>query len=198
MKRNTLFALLVGSLALTFASTAVAQTDDENTEGTTVTQPAFVDADGDGICDNVAQRHAMANRALRLAHAAGMKHQRRAAMGNLTDAQRAQVQQVIADMKAGEATPEDVHAAVGQKLQEFGVTLPENWGQNFRQFAEQRRLTDEQRAEVRALVESMKAEGKARDEIHTAVAAKYEEWGRAMPERFGKGPMRQAQRSASE
>ena len=189
MTRRSLLTCLVGALALTFTTGAVAQTDDESTEGNTIAQPAFVDADGDGICDNVADRHALANRALRGAFGANRGRQMRMLTANLTDEQKAEVQQLVNEMKANEAARDEIHAAVGQKLQELGITLPENWDQTFQQFSAVRRLTDEQRAEVRALVESMQAEGKTRDEIHTAIATKYEEWGKAMPERFGKGQM---------
>mgnify|MGYP003961063661 CR=1 FL=1 len=177
MKRQTLFTCLMSAFALTLATAAVVQAEDEET----VPAPTeFVDTDGDGISDGAARHHAMRGRGLHKAYQENRRAQMDAIKANLTDEQQTELHELVSGLKDGETTREEIDAALGAKLQEFGVTLPENWGQTPGQFAEANRLTEEQRTEIKTLVDAMEADGKTREEIHAAVEAKHTEWGVVM------------------
>jgi len=46
-------------------------------------------------------------------------------LGNLTDEQRAEIDQIVQDMKEAGATREEIKAAVDAKLEEWGIEVPE-------------------------------------------------------------------------
>ncbi len=180
MKRQTIISSLLGAFTIALFAGGVAHAEDDADETTAAPQTEFVDADGDGIGDGVARRHRMHNRGLRGAFHTTRREQMETVRAGLTEEQRTELDALVAELKEGEATREDIHAAVGVKLQEYGVTLPENWGETFQQFAAGNRLTEEQRTEVKALVDAMEAEGKTREDIRAAVEAKHAEWGVVM------------------
>ena len=175
--------LMVGLTALTFVGGAWAQEDETTTDEPVVEAPAFVDEDGDGINDVAMQRHRRGalGQEIRNSFMATKRGQLQALTTQLTEEQQTELQEMVAALREEGKTREEVHAAVGTKLQEFGLELPEDWSQTPQEYAEQFRLSEEQRSEVHALVESMRTEGKTRDEIRAAVAAKYEEWGKELP-----------------
>ena len=101
-------------------------------------------------------------------------------MSQLTDDQKAQIQQLIQSMRDSGATPEEIRDAVNAKLQEWGIQLPEdNGGQHGRPWMSQ--LTDDQKAQIQQLIQSMRDSGATPEEIRDAVNAKLQEWGIQLP-----------------
>lgn len=168
MKKTILLALVAGAAALMFAADAYAQ--------------VYVDADGDGINDNAAFMH---RRGGFFGRGTG---ELRGLMANLTDEQKAEIQATVEALKAEGATPEQIHAAVGEKLVSFGVTLPEGWNvpPPFRGLVAN--LTDEQKAEIDATIAALVAEGATREQIHQAVGEKLESFGVTLPEYWNTPP----------
>ena len=210
MKRYALLALLMAAVVYAFAGVAMAQTDDTETEETTTEATSgggagtginFVDEDGDGINDNSMARHraqAMKQRGERVL-AANRARLLETLTAQLTEEQQTELQTLLTTLREEGKTPTEIHTAVGAKLVEYGVTLPEEWNQTPQQAMQQNRLSTQQREEVRALVQSMQADGKTREEIRAAVAAKYEEWGKEMPGlRYGARNRQRAQQQTSE
>ena len=188
MKRFLAYSLLAVACSFAFATGTPAQTNDES-DGTDVTveAPVFVDADGDGINDIAAMRHHRRNNGVERA----FRHARHGMMADvrdqLTDEQIAELDQLVADLRAGETERGEHHTAITEKLQEFGITLPENWNQTPGDFASQFRLSEEQRGEIQELVEGMRGEDASREDIRAAVDAKYTEWGIERPQMPGHG-----------
>ncbi|KPL02845.1 MAG: hypothetical protein AMJ90_04660 [candidate division Zixibacteria bacterium SM23_73_2] len=111
-------------------------------------------------------------------------------MSNLTEEQRVDVREKIDEMKSQGATRKEIHTAVAEMLEVYGVELPEKWGKGHRgghmRFLSE--LTDEQREAVRDKIEEMRSQGVTREEIHTAVAEMLKGYGVELPERWGEGP----------
>ena len=108
----------------------------------------------------------------------------RAWMAQLTDEQRQQVQAKIKEMKAANAKPEEIKAAVAEMLKGFGITPDPGKNKQAgkgagkgeaRGFMAQ--LTADQRAQVLAKIKEMKAAGKTPEEIKAAVAEMLKGWG---------------------
>lgn len=166
MGKTTLFTLLLGAAA--FASGAHAQ--------------GYVDADGDGINDNAAFMH---RRGGFFGHGGG---ELRGLVADLTDEQKDEIKATVEALRDEGATPEQIHAAIGEKLESFGVALPEGWNvpPPFRSYVTD--LTGEQKAVLEATIESLVAEGATRDQIHLAIGEKLESFGVALPEDWSTPP----------
>lgn len=93
----------------------------------------------------------------------------------LTDDQRDILKSTIADLREAEATREEIRAAVEALYAEWGLEMPVRDGR-LSDF-----LTEEQQAELEALVQGMKDAGATREEIKAAVDALFEEWGIERP-----------------
>ena len=119
------------------------------------------DENADGLDDKVVKRHRMGQRL------------------DLSEEQREAVKATVDELKEAEATREDIHAAVGAKLQEMGVELPEGWED--RQAAredraaqhEERRTAREERAgqkaELREIVDQVREDGGTKEDVKAAV-----------------------------
>lgn len=102
-------------------------------------------------------------------------------MAQLSEEQRQQVRSLIEELKADGATREEIHVAVTEMLSEWGIEAPERPRQNRRP-----QLSEDQRQALRELRESMKEQGKSRQEIHQAVIELFESWGIEPPEKPGR------------
>jgi DNA-binding transcriptional regulator YhcF (GntR family) len=135
---------------------------------------------------------------LDIANAQGPKQERSAPrfMQQLNDEQKAEMKSMIADMKAAGATREEIHIAVKEKLDEFGVKPPERGDQmdahGFRgpghdgpMFHNQ--LNEEQRTEIREKIDELKNQGASREEIHQTVSEMLKGYGIEPPENGFKG-----------
>ncbi len=116
---------------------------------------------------------------------------------DLTEEQRQAVQQRVADMRSQGATHEEVHRAVAEMVQDYGVELPRDWGEHHGPEGSgrgseglMRGLNDEQRQAVRARIKEMRAEGAAPEEVHEAVGEMLRGYGVELPEDWGerRGP----------
>jgi len=118
-------------------------------------------------------------------HKKGNKRQGRKGKGDLcadlTDEQRQQIKDTVAEMKEAGATRDEINAAVKELLEGFGVEVPDDWGEHKKGNKRQGRkdkgdlfadLTDEQRQQIeeqRQQIAEMKEAGATRDEIKAAV-----------------------------
>lgn len=96
------------------------------------------------------------------------------AMAGLTKQQKDEIKKLRTNMRRQGATPEQIHLAVGQKVRSFGVDVPEDWSLTAREYDVHRRMTDEERANVRSAADSLRREGRTNAEVRAAVSRKYE------------------------
>ena len=109
----------------------------------------------------------------------------------LTTEQREAVQDRIAEMRDQGATREEIHTAITEMLEEYGIELPENWpppgdlrglGQGPGGFWAD--LTEDQRQAVNDKITEMREEGATREEIRVAVSEMLEGYGIKLPENW--------------
>ena len=111
---------------------------------------------------------------------------------DLTEDQRQSIHDKMEEMREQGATREEIHTAMTEMLEGYGIELPEKglgwhgprgfgpWGECFGAD-----LTEEQRKTVREKIREMRGQGAAREEIHTAVAAMLETYGIELPDFLG-------------
>ena len=140
--------------------------------------PSFVDENGDGIDDNSRQRHRRGRRGI-------VGKRGRAGLGSvLSTEQKAEIKALVEGLKASETANADIHAAVEAKLVEWEIERPERPARGDRPERGLNALLDEtQEAEIKALVEGLKAGETSGTDIRAAVDAKLAEWEIERPER---------------
>ncbi|KPL18930.1 MAG: hypothetical protein AMJ92_05470 [candidate division Zixibacteria bacterium SM23_81] len=115
--------------------------------------------------------------------AGGFGHRHTGLMAPLSQEQREEIHQMIREMRNRDATGEQTRAAVQEKMQQWGIELPEPPAE----------LTAEQRKTLRAVVYELWQDGATGEEIRAAAAEQFEEYGLQMPEHgwdhFDKGPL---------
>lgn len=150
--------------------------------------PTFVDEDGDGINDLAALRHRFGRR-----HGRGFGRGMGAAelvwIGTeLTDEQKAAIQEKVDAMRAEDVPREEIHAAVGEMLAGYNIDLPADgsWRLGRRGDGSQvwvaTALTEEQQTALREKIDGMRQEGASRDAIHAATAEVLAGFGISIPE----------------
>jgi len=99
----------------------------------------------------------------------------RSLMTSLTREQRMEINRLVQEMMQAGSSPQEIEEAVDAKLAEWGIEAPGDpgppsppWMMN---------LTEEQRVEIRQLIETMRRNGASRDEITEAVLKRLEEYG---------------------
>ena len=120
-------------------------------------------------------------------------HHDRGFWADLTDEQRGLIQAKISEMKDQGATWEEIHEAITEMLEEFGIELHEHWGGPHGSLGIHlgplwEDLTKEQREAIRNTITEMQEQGATREEIHEAVTELLEGFGIELPENWGKGP----------
>jgi Spy/CpxP family protein refolding chaperone len=183
MKNVSLF-LVAGAAALLFAAGAHAQ----ETDNTVDTPSAWVDADGDGINDLAPRGPHGRGGGMDRAYMESRHQLMEQLAADLTADQKAEIKTLMQTLREDGTTPEAVQTALGEKLQSFGITLPETWYQTPLEFAGGFTLTAEQRAAVASLMESSKADGKTREEVRTAMSELLTSYGVTLPDNFMIGP----------
>ena len=106
-------------------------------------------------------------------------------MRDLTIEQRAEVHELVNNMRSEGASRTEIHAALEQLFDQWGIELPGRTGSGQGHFGPPpflNNLTEEQQAEFQALVSGMIENGATQGEIHAAVRALLEEWGIELPE----------------
>lgn len=111
-------------------------------------------------------------------------------LNDLTDQQRETIQEKREEMRNQGATREEIHAAVVEMLKEYGVELPEDWGEGCRGGHKGflNNLTDQQREAVHDKIQQMQDEGVSPQEIHAAMSEMLKGYGIELPENCP-GPM---------
>ncbi len=102
----------------------------------------------------------------------------------LTDDQRDEVRLLISSMRADGALNDEIHNAVAALFTSWGLEPPDFCGPRKGRFGHRQlmnQLTDDQRAEVRQLVRTMRADGASRAEIRSAVNDLLISWGIDVP-----------------
>lgn len=102
-------------------------------------------------------------------------------MTQLTDAQKQEIQQMVQSMKDSGATQQEIRDAVNAKLQGWGIQVPQDNGGQPRQPPWMSQLTDQQKQEIKQLMDSLTQSGATPQEIRDAVNAKLQEWGIEVP-----------------
>jgi len=90
----------------------------------------------------------------------------------LTAEQRQQLQGKLKELKAANAKPEEIKAAIAELYKGWGLEPPKAQGAGVDE-----RLTKDQRTELQAKIKELKDRGAKREEIKAAVAALYKQWG---------------------
>ena len=102
---------------------------------------------------------------------------------DLTDEQKEEIKTIVEELREDGASREEIKAAVDSKLTEWGIEVPE-----FKNGAKRRHppflndLTEEQREEIKDIVQDMRENGASREEVKAAVDSKLTEWGIEVPE----------------
>ena len=109
---------------------------------------------------------------------------------DLTEDQRAGIRDLVTGMRENDATREEIRTAMGAKLAEFGVELPEKSAERPRRGRRGFRglcadLTEEQRTTIRQTVQEMREDGVSREEIRAAARELLEGYGVELPESPG-------------
>ena len=102
----------------------------------------------------------------------------------LSEDQKEAIQTKMKELREQQVSREEIHKAVGGMLQSFGVELPYNWedGPQGRKNRGPRgrfwkQLNEEQKTELREMIESLKDNGATKKEIHESVNAKLKGFG---------------------
>jgi Spy/CpxP family protein refolding chaperone len=101
---------------------------------------------------------------------------------DLTDEQRAAVDAKIAELEAAGASEDEIRDALVDLLEELGVEVPAYLLGHIDRLLSQLDLTEDQIAEIDALVAQLRADGATQTEIQDAVLQKLEEWGVDVPD----------------
>ena len=98
-------------------------------------------------------------------------------MSQLTDEQKAELQQMLDSLRETGATHEETMIAISAKLEEWDIDIPEPNDQQRPEPPWMSELTDDQKAELQQYVESLRESGATPHEIRDAVNAKLEALG---------------------
>ncbi len=94
---------------------------------------------------------------------------------SLTEVQRTEMQALADSLRAAGASRTEIRAAIADLFADWGIERPDRRDGFFAQ------LSDDQKAELRALVQELRAAGGTRVEIRAAVKALFESWGLELP-----------------
>jgi DNA-binding transcriptional MerR regulator len=118
---------------------------------------------------------------IQLPERSGGQHQLSPWMSQLTDDQKEEIQQLVESLRESGASPKEIRDAVKATLEGWGIEVPEPVGRGQRLSPWMSQLTDEQKAQIQQLIQSMRDDGATPQEIRDAVNAKLQEWGIQLP-----------------
>ena len=102
-------------------------------------------------------------------------------MSQLTEEQKAELQQLLDSLRESGATPEETRDAINAKLQEWGIEAAERVDRGQRLPPCMSQLDDEQKEQIQQLVESLRESGATQHQIRDAVRAQLQQWGIEVP-----------------
>jgi len=102
-------------------------------------------------------------------------------MANLTDTQKASLEQKIKEMKEAGKSSQEIRSALDEMLKQWGIQVPQRLG-NPPAPPWMGNLTDTQKAILEAKIKELKAAGKTPQEIHSAIADMLKQWGIQVPQ----------------
>jgi Spy/CpxP family protein refolding chaperone len=124
-----------------------------------------------------------------LAQDHGWGHKGKDLFNNLTSEQRKAIQDKIAEMRSQGASREETHAAINEMLKSYGIEVPNDsiglppepgrFGQHEGGFWG--KLTEEQKAAVRAKMKEVKSNNASPEEMHTAIDEMLKSYGIEVP-----------------
>jgi hypothetical protein len=129
-------------------------------------------------------------------HGGGRQHpgfgqQRGGFWAELTEEQKQALQQKIQELRSGDASQEEIHAAVVEILQGWGIEPPERPGDGpkGKRFGKGKdgifsQLTEDQRKTLREKTSELRAQNASPEEIQNAIKELLESWGFEVPENF--------------
>jgi DNA-binding transcriptional regulator YhcF (GntR family) len=120
---------------------------------------------------------------------------RLAAIPELNDEQRQDVQEKVTQMREAGKSREEIHTEVRQMLKGYGVEIPDRPPRRERRAAFMAGLTEEQRKAVHEKIKEMREAGASREEIRATVGKMLEGYGIDLPARSGQ--MMKGNRSAA-
>jgi len=114
----------------------------------------------------------------------------RAVMEKLTPEQRTELQAKMKEMRQANKTPEEIRATMQEMLKGWGIEMPQAQGTEGRQNRGQGQgwmgqLTEEQRTQLKAKTDELKAAGAKPAEIRAAIAELCKGWGIEPPKAGG-------------
>lgn len=123
----------------------------------------------------------------------GIGQQHRGFWSQLTDEQKQTLQQKIAELRSQGVTREEIHAAIAETLESWGIEAPERPGDGMRndRFGGGRngifsQLTEDQRKILREKMGELRDQNTSPEEIQNAIKELFESWGIVVPDNFGK------------
>ncbi len=104
-------------------------------------------------------------------------HIPRGILKQLTAEQIQTLKDFIKEKKEAGVTREEMHDAITALLTEWGIELPENWGEHNRHHGNYwKYLTENQKAIIKATIKQMREDGATREEIQKAIKELLETW----------------------
>lgn len=100
----------------------------------------------------------------------------------LTEEQRAEIHSMVTGMRDADASRKEIHAAVLEKMEGYGIEVPEDFKRHHPRHEIFSQLTQEQRETIHAKVRQMREAGASREEVRTAVREMLEGFGIDLPE----------------
>jgi DNA-binding transcriptional MerR regulator len=110
------------------------------------------------------------------------RHPRHEIFSQLSEEQREAIHAKMDELREAGASPDEVHAAIKEMLEGFGIEVPEDCRPPHPRHEIFSQLSEEQREAVHAKVREMRQAGASRDEIHAAVREMLEGFGIELPE----------------
>lgn len=98
-------------------------------------------------------------------------------IADVTDEQREALHEKMREMRSEGATREEIRSAMGEMLEDWGVELPERWGEGHGPKSFFAKLSEEQRDAVREKTREMRRAGASREEVRAAVRQMLEGYG---------------------
>jgi Spy/CpxP family protein refolding chaperone len=102
----------------------------------------------------------------------------------LTEEQRAEIHSMVTEMRDAGAAPEEIHAAVREKMESYGIEVPEDVRGRHPRHEIFSQLSEEQREAIHAKMAELREAGASPDGIHAAIKEMLEGFGIEVPENF--------------